>query len=256
MKYPRLETMLIRTTAAVCAGAAALSLAACGAGGGTANGQPEGDVTIGISFWGPDSRVRLTQQVIDGFEKEHPNIHVEEQYSDWSGYWDKLATQVAGNNAPDVLSIDEMYLASYASQGILADLSAYSDTIDVSQFDQSLVDMGKIDGTWYGIANSLQAYAVTVNKDLLAQYGFELPDTSTWTWDDFKAFAKEVYRKSDGKVIGAFPMRNAYGLQLWARQHGESLFDGDKVAISPELLTEFLNMPAQWAKEGLYDFNV
>ena len=248
----QIKKSLTTATAVVAAAAMSFSLAACGEG---ESDNAEGDVTIGISFWGSDSRVRITQQVIDGFEKENPHIHVEEQYSDWSGYWDKLATQIAGGEAPDVLSIDEMYLASYASQGTLANLSDYADTIDVSQFDQSLVDMGKIDGIWYGIANSLQAYAVTVNKDLLDRYGLTLPDTSTWTWDEFKDFAKQVYVKSNGEIVGAFPSYNGYGLQLWARQHGENLYEGNKVAISADTLAEYLNMPAEWAQEGLYDFN-
>ena len=57
--------------------------------------------------------------------------------------------------------------------------------------------------------------------------------------------------RSGGDIIGAIAPNNGYGLQLWARQHGESLFDGNAITISPQTLASFLQLPADWAANGI-----
>ncbi|MCH1932529.1 extracellular solute-binding protein, partial [Shewanella sp. A25] len=89
--------------------AALLGLTACGTGEQPGSGS-EGEapelseeaVTLRVTWWGGDSRHPLTQEAIEAFEEKHPNIKVEGAFADWGGYWDKLATQTAGGNAPDI----------------------------------------------------------------------------------------------------------------------------------------------------------
>src|SRR5687768_16421467 len=56
-----------------------------------------GAATLRVSTWGNDSRVRLTQEAVDAFTAANPDIKVTIENTDWSGYWDKLATMTAGN---------------------------------------------------------------------------------------------------------------------------------------------------------------
>lgn len=241
----------------VAAGLAAVTLlatAACGSSVGAANVPvvpADGDVTIRLSWWGGDARIKATEEAIAGFEKEHPNIHVETEYSDWTGYWDKLAVQSAGGNAPDVMQMDELYLAFYGSMDALLDLNKASDYLDLSTMDPSLKAMGQVDGKQVAAPMATSQYGVIINNDVLDSLGLTLPDTDTWTWDEFSDFAKQVTEKSGGKTIGAIAPNNGYGLQLWARQHGENLFKGNAVTISPKTLASFLQLPADWAKNGI-----
>src|SRR5690242_5902577 len=103
---------------------AGAALAACGgSGGGDAGGEISGrPVTLRFTWWGSDARHKRTQQVIDLFTTAHPNITVKGEFKDWNGYWDALATTVAANDAPDIIQMDELYLASYAQRGALLDL--------------------------------------------------------------------------------------------------------------------------------------
>ncbi|MCH9275194.1 extracellular solute-binding protein [Bifidobacterium amazonense] len=235
--------------AAAAVSAAALALSGCGTKAGTASGEvkaSDGDVTIRIGYWGSDSRVKLTEEVIKGFEEKHPNIKVDMTYNDWSGYWDKLATDTAGKNSPDVMQMDELYLASYASQGSLVDLDTTSEYLDLSGMDESLRDMGKVDGTQYAAPVSSTAFGVVLNNDVIESLGLTVPDTSNWTWDDLKAFAKQVVDKSNGETVGIAPLNNGMSLQLWARQHNENLFKDGKVAISEDTLASYLQMAYDW----------
>ncbi len=211
----------------------------------------KGDVTIRLNWWGGDARIKATEKAVKGFEKEHPNIHVDTEYADWTGYWDKLAVQSAGGNAPDVMQMDELYLAFYGSMDALLDLNKTSKYLDLSTMDKSLKTMGQVEGKQVAAPAATSQYGVIVNNDLLDSLDLTLPDTDHWTWDEFGDFAKQVSDKSGGKIIGAIAPDNGYGLQLWARQHGESLFKGNTVAISPETLASFLQLPADWAKNGI-----
>lgn len=228
--------------------------AACGSSVGASDVPvvpSDGDVTIRLDWWGGDSRVETTGKAVAAFEKLHPNIHVEMEYSDWTGYWDKLAVQSAGGNAPDVMQMDELYLAFYGSMGSLLDLDKASKYLDLDGMDDSLRSMGKVEGRQVAAPATTAQYGVIVNNAVLKELGLTLPDTDHWTWDEFADFAKQVTERSGGKVIGSLAPNNGYGLQLWARQHGESLFDGDRIVISPETLASFLEMPAEWASNGV-----
>ncbi|KAB8294598.1 ABC transporter substrate-binding protein [Bifidobacterium avesanii] len=239
---------LVGGMAAACA--MAMALAGCGSGNAGGSGgeakAADGPVTLTISWWGSDARLKLTQQAIDAFHVKHPNITVNFEYTDWNGYWDKLATQNAGGEVPDVLQMDEMYLASYASQGSLYDLNKVSDYLDLNQMDASLKGTGQYQGTQYAAPISAVPYAMIVNNDVLDKLGLELPDTNTWTWDDFVAFGRQIVNRSNGEITAAGNMIDSTGLTQWARQHGEDLFKDGKVAISEKTLAGFFQMSYDW----------
>ena len=52
-------------------------------------------VTIRITWWGGQTRHDLTQQVLDLYTSEHPNVTFEAVPSGWDGYFEKLATDTA-----------------------------------------------------------------------------------------------------------------------------------------------------------------
>lgn len=253
----RLTTSSARRVAAAAASIAVITgLAACGTGNapgaggdGTAPELSEDQVTLRATWWGGDSRHPLTQEAIDAFEEKYPNIDVVGEFADWAGYWDKLATQTAGGNAPDIMQMDELYLASYADRGALYDLEQTTQ-LDTAGLDPKVLDLGRSEGTLYGMPISTTAFGILVNQDLLDELGLTLPDTSTWTWEDLSDFAVEISEKSDGEVFGISALNNGYSLQLWARQHGESLFSDGGVSISPETLAAYFQQALDWTKSG------
>ena len=81
--------------------------------------------TIRVLWWGSQARHDLTVAAIDVFMEKNPNIHVEIEFTDWGGYWSKLATQAAGGMVPDVVQMDYAYITQYAGNDVLADLTPY-----------------------------------------------------------------------------------------------------------------------------------
>lgn len=206
----------LRWTAA--AAASAVLLAGCGGGDGDGD-----DVTLRFVWWGSDTRHELTQEIIDLFEEEHPHITVEPEYGgSFEDHWDRLATQTAGNDAPDVIQMDEQYLREYADRGALLEL----DGVDTSQFEESAVENGRVDGSLYAITMGLNAQALIANPETFESAGVEMPDDQTWTWDDFAEIVQEVSDVEED-TWGSGGPRGIGPFQLWLRQHGAHVADDD-----------------------------
>ncbi|TWD79981.1 carbohydrate ABC transporter substrate-binding protein (CUT1 family) [Kribbella amoyensis] len=220
---------------------AALVLAGCGGGDEAAGGK----VTLRFTWWGSDGRHTITQKVIDAFEAEHPNIEIKGEYGDWTGYWDKLSTQVAANDAPDIIQMDEQYIREYAGRGALLDLAKYD--VNLDGFDASVAKAGEFDGGLYGVVNGVNAPVVLANPQLFQKAGVKLPDDKTWTWDDYTRIATELTAKSAKGVWGSQSFgSDPAALKIWLRQRGADLYTADgKLGFSAEQLAEFFDQVKQ-----------
>jgi pectin-derived oligosaccharide transport system substrate-binding protein len=239
------RTLLLATPAAV-------ALAACSGSGGSTELSNE-PVTLRFTWWGSDARHQRTQQVIRLFQKKYPNITVKGEFKDWNGYWDSLATTAAAQEAPDVIQMDELYLASYAQRGALLDLNRVRDHLDTGDFGKDVLATGVVGGKQYGVPTGLTAYSMVVNADLLGRYGIELPDDDRWSWDDLKEIGAKVSAAGGGKVTGVqswgFDMG---GLNIWIRQSGGELFDGKgDVAVRPAVIAGYWRYLIELADKGI-----
>jgi multiple sugar transport system substrate-binding protein len=219
--------------------------------GGELSAEP---VTLRFTWWGADDRHKRTQQVIELFQKQHPNITVRGEFKEWNGYWDSLATTVAANDAPDIIQMDELYLASYAERGALLDFNEAKKHLDTAGFDGKALATGAIDGKQYGVPVGLSAYSVVVNTDLLAKYGVALPDDTKWSWEDLRKAGEQVSKAGGGSVWGiqSWGFNDAGGLNIWARQAGAALYDDKgKVVIPPKVLEDYWSYLLDIAKNGI-----
>ncbi|GAA4511193.1 ABC transporter substrate-binding protein [Brevibacterium yomogidense] len=195
----------------------ALGLTGCGGGA----AAESGDVELRFAWWGSDTRHTQTQEIIDAFEEQNPGITVVGEYGDFSGYWDKLATQTASNDAPDIIQMDEKYLREYADNGALMDLS----DMDFSDVDDAIIESGRTEEGLFGIATGINAMAMMTNPDIIEDAGLEMPDDTTWTWDDFADVSRQVAENTDSYGFGS--PNEPGSLQIWLRQNGKELTNAD-----------------------------
>lgn len=138
-----------------------------------------------MSTWGNDSRLKITQQAVAAFTTANPDIAVTVENSEWSAYWDKLATTTAANDSPDVVQMDESYIAAYGGRDALLDLNEQSSVLDLSAMDAKVLDTGKVDGTLVGAPVGVANFSVAANPKVLKQAGWPCPTTgpgpgTTW----------------------------------------------------------------------------
>lgn len=191
-------------------------------------------VEITVSWWGGDPRHKLYNEILDNFEKKHPYITVLREFNnDINQYYDKLTTQIAGNNAPDAIILQESRFPIFAERDALLPLDdlVASGVLDLSKHDPNVVDSGKLDGVQYAVAQGNIALGTIYNESLLGKYGID-PVPLNWTWDNFKDMSqkfreaaladgqKELWLSEDfGGWAGTF--------HPWLRQNGKSFFTDD-----------------------------
>ncbi len=232
----------------------ALMLTACVRSGGGTDAATLSDepVTLTFTWWGNDLRTAATNEVIAAFEKENPNITIEGQFSDWVGYWDKLATATAANDTPDIMQMDEKYIATYGERGALLDLNGTGDAIDLSDFPESALATGEIDGGRYGIPTALNSQAIVVNPDLFEQAGVALPDDRDWTWEDFTTLGAQLSAGGGGDSFGVQTWGFEDGsLRTWARQAGDALYTDGEVSIETETVKDWFEYMLAMVDDGV-----
>jgi multiple sugar transport system substrate-binding protein len=225
--------------------ATAMLAAACG---GDDSGSEDGKVTLRFTWWGSDSRHAYTQKLIDLYESKNPNVSIEPEYSGFADYWDKLATNVAGGNAPDVLQQDIKYVREYAGRQALLDLSPYlGSTIATTDLDKTVSEIGVVDGKTYGIPTGVNAFSIAANPAIFEAAKVALPDDKTWSWDDFLKTAAAITKGSPEETFGTQDIGYVdASLEIFARQRGESIYGDDgKLAITAPTLTAFWTMIAK-----------
>lgn len=228
----------------------ALGLSGCG-GSSEPAASEAGPVELRFSWWGNTQRAEITQRAIDLFEEKNPNITVKPEYSDFEGYFDRLATNVAGGDAPDVMTLGGAYPREYGDRGALLDLAEVKDDLDLSKFPEAALGGGNFNDTQYGVPTGVNTYSVLANPRVFADAGVEMPDDDTWTWEDYVEISEQISANSPDDVYGTVDPTAADTLDLYSRQRGEALYteDGD-VAISEETLQNWFTMTSGLKDSG------
>ncbi|MCL3859433.1 ABC transporter substrate-binding protein [Actinotalea sp. K2] len=252
-RLPLTITALACATALVACGSGDAGTDAAGTAGPAEGSGADGEqVQIRFSWWGNDNRHETTQQVIDLFEAEYPHIDVVPDYTDWGGYWDKLATTVAAGDAPDVITQEERYLREYGVRGALVDLNEHAGTIDLDQIDPSVAQAGEFEGALYGIPTGILSAAIVADPQVFADAGVEMPDDTTWSWEDYVEIANAVTAGTDDGVFGAQDYGfTEVGFAIYARQQGEELYAEDgSLGFRPETLEAWWQMAVDMREAG------
>lgn len=171
---------IVRTVAAVAAGAMLIPLAACGGGTAADSGKTK------ITFLSWDNE-QIMSPFIEEFEKENPDISIDFSYAPPTAeYIQTLQTRLVGNQAPDVFIITSENKNDLIDNGYVLDMTGKSYTEKLSQANKDFVSR---DGKVYGQSISSWAAGIAYNKELLKQVGY---DTVPSTWDEFLDLCKKL----------------------------------------------------------------
>ncbi|WP_197429711.1 ABC transporter substrate-binding protein [Auraticoccus cholistanensis] len=222
-------------------------LTACG-GSGSGGGSDDGSAALTFTWWGNEVRNANTTEAIEAYTKANPGVTIEPQPGEWNSYWDRLATQTAGNTSPDIIQMDMAYISEYGDRGALLDLEEHG--IDTSKFLPGTVDSGRIDGTLYGVNAGINTPILMANPELFEKAGMDMPDDTTWTWDDLMEIAAEVAKGADldfgaSSVFSADSMFSAF-----LRQNGKELFTPEGLGFEVADATAWFDMMMRFFEAG------
>lgn len=236
------------------AGLMTVSLAACGSGGGeTANeSQTEesgGGTNLTVSWWGNQSRNEKTQGALDLYSEKNPGVTFEGQFSEWSDYWNKLATSSASHSLPDIIQMDYKYLEQYVSNDLLVDLTPYVEdgTIDVSSVSEDILNSGKVGDGLYAIPTGINAPALIYNKTVTDEAGVAIKDNMSM--DEFYDVCRQVYEKTGYKTDVAYGNGDVF-IEYYMRSEGSILYEDGKLGSTQEQLEKFFDVYELGISEG------
>ncbi len=198
-------------------------LAGCATGTGSSGGG--GDVTITFAWWGSDSRATITRKAVDLFEQRNSGVKVQTTFSAYAAYWEKLATQTAGGNAPDVITMDTRYLSEYGSRKVLLDLNdGAGEQVSLTGISPELAKTGMIADKRYAVPWAQNASSLVYETK--AYEGIDL--SKPMTWEQFRVAAEKVGSAGGFTKRGVtdFGMLDS-ALEIWLRQRGKQFYAPD-----------------------------
>lgn len=229
---------------------AALTLAALLTGcGGSDKSSDGGRTVLRYTWWGNPDRAARTQEAVALFEKEHPGITVQTSFAGYEAYKQKLATQAAGGDAPDVMQLDYRQIDQYATGGILLDLGKQQKALRTDEIDEGLLATGVVDGTQYAIPQGRGTETVVYDAKQWKAAGVSLPRKG-WTWDEW-ADAMRQLAKRTGKPGSVDPGQSEDCFEVWLRGQGKALYTEDrKLGFTADDLTRWWTFADKLRREG------
>lgn len=210
--------------------------------------------TLRFIFWGPASRDKLTKKATDLYHSLHPDITISSEFTDFSSYWNKLNTEVAGGTIPDLIQMDIKYVAQYAKKGLLLDMTSIiaNKTIDLSDFDPSLLASSKLNQKAYGIPTGGNCMCLVYDADLVKKAGVHAPP-ATMTWEAFAGYTAQLSKAlALNKIFGTADSSGDIAVfEIWIRQHGKELFTADgKLGYTAQDVADWFNYWSGLRKSG------
>lgn len=132
-----------------------------------------------ISFWTLTSYQDAAEQVLDLFQKEHPEITVNVTLNGGDPHKNNLMVAAASNTMPDIWFNWGGTLATfYSDNGLTYDLSAYAQAHNWEErFIPSTLELATFDGEIVGYPVNFNILEVFYRKDIFEQAGATVPTT-------------------------------------------------------------------------------
>lgn len=247
-------TMLSLTALAGCTGSPGTSPSTPAAASEPQTNQvseaPAEDIELRVMWWGGDARHTVTNEALDAFEAANPGIRVVRDYGGFDGYRDKLLTQYAGGQAPDVFQLYNEVLYEFAGNGQLMDLQQYGDTLPLDGVPADLLESLSVDGGQYALPFGLSTHIMAFNTKHLEAAGVQAP-TEGYTWDDLKTLGEALSKAGNGQFFGVSDLAHSYQpFEVFAKQRGEDYMTKDGLGFTEQTLKDWWTYWDEMRKSG------
>ncbi|WP_030738983.1 ABC transporter substrate-binding protein [Streptomyces sp. NRRL S-31] len=221
-----------KTAFALTVSLALLTTACTGQSSSGASDDPSRETTLNFwHAWSAPNEVKAVKSLVAGFERAHPNIHVNVVGNMTD---DKInqALRAGGDQAPDVVSsFTTNNVGKFCSSGALVDLNPFFEKSGIdpeATFPKPMNEYTTFDGDRCAVPLLGDAYGLYYNKTAFAKAGIDQPPR---TWSEFTADARKLtVRRGDGyERLGFMP--NYHGWESttehYLGQFSPTYFDRD-----------------------------
>lgn len=131
---------------------------------------------IRFSWWGGDSRHRVTLAAVEQFMMANADILVECEYGAWSGWEDATATALYAGTEADVMQVNWNWLTCFDDDTVqFMDLSGMSEWLDLTQYDAESLALCTVEDALRCVPVSLTGRVLFWNQTTFAEAGLDVP---------------------------------------------------------------------------------
>jgi multiple sugar transport system substrate-binding protein len=183
--------------------------------------DPHGNkIVVTVRLWAAPIAAAY-EASFQAFNRAHPDIEVHTNMVAYSNYFQTLRTDVAGGSADDIFWLSNAYLAAYADNGRLMNISAAVDPHVIADWEPSVVDQFTRGGVLWGVPQLTDGgIAVYYNADLLGAAGVDPGRLNSLRWspnddDTLRALLAQLTLDADGNKAGT-PGFDPLRVRQWA----------------------------------------
>ena len=218
-----------------------------GTTGGTSNGQ-----LTTLTYWGLWEPSDTFTEVLNDYQKDHPNIRIEYQMQSYKDIRERLQTAIASGRGPDIFRFHASWTPMMKDSLTPLPSSAYTPTDFQNTFYPVATQQLTYNNQIYGIPLEYDGLALLYNQDALRAANLKPPQT----WADVKDMAPKLTIMQNGKVeragmaIGSAANVDNFSdiLALLILQNGGSLTDPTSPATidAVTFYTNFMKANKVW----------
>lgn len=253
----------LAAVATACAVLACAALAACSSNGASTSAANSpaaaGKTTItfeSYNYGTPDLGGQGMQQLINDFEKAHPDIVVKPSGLSAADIYSHVVAQAAAGNPPDIAEIGWSKEAAAVRNLPVVAVQDIASSSELTQLEHSLepaaVAAGEVNGKLVAMPFAMSTPTLFYNASLFKKAGLD-PATPPATWDQAKQDALAIKKAAGAQGI-AIAADNAAGsdflTQSLINSNGGSMIANNQVQLDSSAAQGALNMLQGLASSG------
>ncbi len=155
--------------------------------------------------------------VVSDIEKRHPGLHIEIDNIPYNEYQQKVTTQLAGGDAPDVIYVEVNNFVDLYLRDVFEDLTPYvqKDGVDLKDYYPGVMNRFSPNGKVYALPqDTAPTGLVFYNRKMFRDAGLPYPDAS-WSWpESFLTTCQKLTKRDAAGKVTQWGFIDAYDIQI------------------------------------------
>lgn len=204
-----------RSTLATLGGCGQCILAGCSGRAGIWGGASAGTITLEyVGVAGERSREVFDPIVDDLNSKYNETIELRFNEIPYENMLSQLQTRVGGGNAPDIATIDQIWLGTFVEGGALLELDEVAEDVGIDDFLDPFVAAARFGDQLYAFPTTTDVRGMYWNRAAFEAAGLD-PGSPPETWGDLLAAAEEVHDPPDQYGAAYFVNAGRWSVSLF-----------------------------------------
>lgn len=164
------------------------------------------------------------QPAIEALDEAHPEWEIVLETTPQSGVVEKINTQLAGNDLPDVVRVQGLFAQQWIRQDAFVDLTGRIEEskVDLDDFYAGPLAQFRWQGKLWGLPDSAAPDVVFYNKAMFDAAGLAYP-SDEWTYEDMRQAAIQLTLDAAGRTP-TVPDFDPEAIEQWGWNGGLTFF--------------------------------